>query len=104
MLVKTVKNKILEKKEGYNAKKPLIAKKQNSAKKQIIIISIIIALIVGYVASDILFFRSGAENKAVIVNQKIDSLQILLNKKIPEIDNAILIQEKQLEDLKNVPK
>lgn len=105
MLTDTVKTKITSKIEGEQKNKPLKIKKQkNTSKVQIIIVSIIITLIAAYVASDILFLKSKSVNKAVIVNQKLDSLQMRLNTELPKIDNAIQVQEQQVKELQSVSK
>jgi hypothetical protein len=104
MSVETVKTKITQKVEDSKTNKSLTTKKQKSAKTQIILVSIIVTLIAAYIMSDILFFKSPAENKMIIVNKELDSLQMFLNKEIPKIDNANTVQQKQLEELQNLKK
>lgn len=105
MLIETVKTKIPRRKEEQQvnkSSKKINREKTTNSKISTIIVSIIITFILGYVAADIIFFKTKSENNAIIVNQKLDSLRIHLDNEMPKIDNAIIIQEEQLKNLKDI--
>lgn len=106
MLVETVKVKDTKKVEHALKRSSSKNKKSrsSSSRAQIIIYSIVIILIFSYIAYDIFFAKSNADKKAVIVNEKLDSLEINMSKKFIDIDKASNVQQKQLEELKNIVK
>lgn len=71
-------------------------------KAQIIIVVAIIVSIFAYIACDILFFKSRVSNKVQIINEKFDSLEYYLDKKLPQIDSALFEQQKQFDELKKM--
>lgn len=66
------------------------------------IITFIIVFIFAYITFDFFVVKSKIQNKVKNVEQKFDSLQIYLDNKLPQIDNAIKVQEQQLKDLQNI--
>lgn len=106
MLNETVKVKNLKKADDIPKKTSSKSKKikSSSSQIQIMIYSIIIVLIFSYLTYDIFFAKSNADKKAVIVNQKLDSLEINMSKKMIEVDKASEVQQKQLEKLKKIVK
>jgi len=76
--------------------------KTPAPKAQIIVVLTIVVMILGFIALDMFVFKSPSVIKAQEVRQKSDSLELLLINKIPQIDNAIKIQEQQLKDLKDI--
>jgi hypothetical protein len=104
MLTDIVKTKNSKKLEDLKSKKSSEIKKSkiSSGITQTIIISSIIILLAAYIASDILFFKSASQTKAIIVNEKLDSLRINLNKELIKIDNASSVQQQQLKELQNI--
>ncbi len=105
LAVETVKTKIPEKRRNYRTNKFSKKKqKENKVEYKIfnLIIYVVIIFIIGYVTSDIFLFDTQSENKALIVNQKLDSLKTYLDSEIPKIDNAIYIQKEQLENIKTI--
>lgn len=106
MFVETVKVKDSKKIEDAPKKTSSKSKKNksSSSRAQIIIYSIVIVLIFSYLTYDIFFAKNKSDKKAVIVNQKLDSLENNMSKKFIDIDKASEVQQKQLNELKKIVK
>lgn len=97
-----VKTKKEEKIGDVRPKKSPQHVKTSAPKAQIIIVFTAVVMILGLVALDMFVFKSPSDIKSREVRQKADSLELLLIKKLPQIDNAIKIQEQQLQELKDI--
>lgn len=97
-------------KETNVAKKPKKEDKEklyksNHSKKPIsssILVSILILFIMSYIFVDFFVLRKRIDNKIIIVNERIDSLQYYVNTKLPIIDNTLKIQEQQVKELREL--
>jgi len=75
---------------------------QKASKLNTIIVSILISFIIGYIAVDYFVVKHRINEKVMVVNQKFDSLKVYLDEKLPMIDKAIEVQQKQVKDLQNM--
>lgn len=89
-------SKILDKKnkKQYQRKSP--------ATFQTISIITIVVMIFGYILFDLVMFKPESKHKMQVVYEKFDSLEVFLAKKLPEIDNAIKLQDAQVKYLQKM--
>lgn len=67
------------------------------------VISILaIFFITGYIIFDLFVFNPTIKSKVNEVDKKMDSLELYLGTKIPQIDNALKIQEEQVKNLQDL--
>lgn len=80
-------------------------KNQTSTKKikaQVITVITIIVIIFGYITYDFFFKTPKIDSKVETVRQQVNELKTYLDQKIPSIDTAIIRQNEQLKQLKEV--
>jgi hypothetical protein len=69
-----------------------------------IIIYTFVSLIFAYVVVDFVVIRNKIEDKIDVLNIKFDSLEVVMDVKLPAIDKAIRTQAEQVKELQEISK
>jgi hypothetical protein len=99
---------IVEKSKVHNPKiKPALQAKpvvRKTSKVSSIIVALLVAFIFGYIMLDYFVINNQIENKLNVINKKYDSLEIYMERKLPQINQALELQKQQVERIQHLKK
>jgi hypothetical protein len=99
--IRTMKTKTLKEEKVKKTKDINLSKEKNN-KFASIVIGFFILFTFGYIFFDLFVLKEKIKQEVIMVNEKFDSLQLYLDKKIPLIDEALKIQEQQVKELQEM--